>query len=259
MPRAKRTYFPGMLWHLTQRCHDRAFLLRFEEDRRNWLNWMLEAKQRYELSILNYTVTSNHVHLVVLDDGPPGSIAEAMHLASGQTAQDYNLRKKRRGAFWDDRYHATAVDTDIHFLRCLFYIDLNMVRAGVVGHPRDWRDCGFREIVGLRERYRLIDRQKLCSILHVAERDLERSYARWMEDYMQKPRLERESCWTESVAVGSECFVNRVKKELGLRATYRKITGGDGSFRLEEEPRRWRYPMRKAKRLKSNSGPRNGF
>jgi hypothetical protein len=29
-------------------------------------------------------------------------------------------------------YHATAVDTDEHLARCFTYIDLNMVRAGVV-------------------------------------------------------------------------------------------------------------------------------
>src|SRR5512137_673753 len=107
MPRAKRTYLPGMLWHITQRCHDRVFLLRFQEDRRNWIGWMRRARVRYDLSILNYTVTSNHVHLLVLDDGPPGSLANAMHLVSGQVAQEYNSRKDRRGAFWDDRYHAT--------------------------------------------------------------------------------------------------------------------------------------------------------
>lgn len=45
-----------------------------------------------------------------------------------RTAQEYNRHKGRQGAFWEDRYHAT----DEHLHRCLAYIDLNMVRAGVV-------------------------------------------------------------------------------------------------------------------------------
>jgi len=32
-----------------------------------------------------------------------------MQLIAGRTAQQYNRRKTRNGAFWKDRYHATAV------------------------------------------------------------------------------------------------------------------------------------------------------
>jgi hypothetical protein len=44
----------------------------------------------------------------------------------------WNIRKQRKGASWEDRYHATAIEKNNHLERCLVYIDLNMVRAGVV-------------------------------------------------------------------------------------------------------------------------------
>jgi len=50
-------------------------------------------------------------------------IAESMQLIAGRTAQEYNQRKGRRGAFWEDRYHATAIEADVHLHRCLVYID----------------------------------------------------------------------------------------------------------------------------------------
>ena len=40
-----------------------------------------------------------------------------------------------------------------------------MIRAGVVDHPQDWDWCGYRELFGLRRRYRLIDRARLFEIL----------------------------------------------------------------------------------------------
>jgi hypothetical protein len=36
------------------------------KDRRRWLQWLYEAKKRYGLVILNYAVTSNHIHLLVV-------------------------------------------------------------------------------------------------------------------------------------------------------------------------------------------------
>jgi len=65
MPRANRHYIPGYIWHITHRCHKREFLLKFARDRRRWMAWLFETRKRYGLSILNYIVTSNHVHLLV--------------------------------------------------------------------------------------------------------------------------------------------------------------------------------------------------
>jgi putative transposase len=94
--------------------------------------------KRFGLCVLNYMVTSNHVHLLVKDTGS-NVIAESMQLIAGRTAQEYNQRKSKQGAFWEDRYHATrcAKPTNICIV-VWFYIDLNMVRAGVVTHPFDW-------------------------------------------------------------------------------------------------------------------------
>jgi putative transposase len=87
--------------------------------------------------VLNYTVTSNHIHLLVKDTSP-NVIADSMQLIAGRTGPAYNQRKQRHGAFWGDGYHATAIEADEHLRRCLVYIDLNMVRAGVVTHPSEW-------------------------------------------------------------------------------------------------------------------------
>ena len=51
MARAKRHFVPGKIWHITNRCHNREFLLKFGRDRRRWLQWLFIAKKRYGLTI----------------------------------------------------------------------------------------------------------------------------------------------------------------------------------------------------------------
>ena len=65
MPRANRHFFPEHVWHITRRCHKKEFLLKFARDRRRWIYWLFQAKKRYGVGVLNYTVTSNHIHLLV--------------------------------------------------------------------------------------------------------------------------------------------------------------------------------------------------
>ena len=73
-------------------------------------------------------------------------IPKSMKLVAGRTGQKYNQRKNRRGAFWEDRYHATAVESGDHLAQCLVYIDMNMERAGVANHPSKWSFSGYNEI-----------------------------------------------------------------------------------------------------------------
>jgi putative transposase len=52
---------------------------------------------------LNYMITSNHVHLLVVDDGDRDVIPNSMQLIAGRAGQEFNQRKDRRGAYWGDR------------------------------------------------------------------------------------------------------------------------------------------------------------
>jgi putative transposase len=50
--------------------------------------------------------------------------------------------ENRKGFFWEDRYHATVVDAHHHLIQGMAYVDLNMVRAGVITHPLEWPFSG---------------------------------------------------------------------------------------------------------------------
>jgi len=234
MPRANRYHIPGCVWHITHRCHKQEFLLKFERDRKRWRHWLFEAKKRYGLCVLNYIATSNHVHLLVVDTRK-GVIPQSLQLIAGRTGQEYNQRKKRKGAFWEDRYHATAVETDNHLAKCLVYIDLNMVRAGVVKHPSEYRVSGYNEIQRPPSRYRVIDRSALLDIFAMTneERFLE-EHRQWVEEQLRADDLRRKELWSQSIAVGSEEFVKEIKHQLGVRAAYRTVVMEDEGCALKE-------------------------
>jgi putative transposase len=237
MPRAKLFLLPNYLWHITHRCHNRAFLLRFARDRVAWMQWVYQARIRYGLRVLAFAVTSNHIHLLVYADGREGVIPRSILLAASRVALEYNRRKRRSGAFWEGNYHATAVQSGEHFRQCLVYIDLNAVRAGIVRHPADWPFCGFQEIAGLRARKCLIDKRLLMELLGMeSERRMADRYQGWIQEALASGDMSRQPAWTESVAVGREDFVKRIHGELGLRAVHKETVNVAGGFVLREPP-----------------------
>jgi putative transposase len=236
MPRANRHFIPGHVWHITHRCHKKEFLLKFEKDKSRWLWWLFEAKKRYGACIFDYVITSNHIHLLLYDRGTEECIPRTIQLIAGRTGQEFNQRKGRQGAFWEDRYHATAVETNDHLVQCIVYIDLNMVRAGVVAHPSEWRKfTGYNEIQNPRKRYALIDHAELITLLGFRDfADLIKSHAAWVDEALKEEKKVRDGRWTESVAVGSKEYVGAIKEKLGALFLRRRIEGRDGQYELRE-------------------------
>ncbi|MDD5169117.1 MAG: hypothetical protein PHN75_09885 [Syntrophales bacterium] len=196
MARANRHYLPGYVWHITHRCHLKEFLLKFSQDRKRYIKWLSEAKKRFGLSILNFIITSNHTHILVYDTGND-VIPRSMQLV---------------------------------------YIDLNMVRAGVVVHPSEWRECGYNEIIDQPKTSRLIDNKILKSILGFSdEDDLDVAYQQVVSDAMRSTLQARQPMWTESIAVGDEDYVTETKEKLTVMALGREIKPADSAFMLREQ------------------------
>ena len=130
MPRAKRHYLHGYVWHITHRCHKKEFLLKLVKDRQRWLYWLFEAKKRYGL------------------------------------------------------------------------IDFNSIM-----------------------RLLLIESQD----------ELKEAHHKCIEAELKKSQPDRQSKWTQSIAVGEKSFVEQIKERLGIGSKGRKIIEDDDAYQLRDE------------------------
>lgn len=94
MPRRRRCWADKACYHVTHRCHERRFLLKFAKHRKIYLQKLFEATRRFKVDILDYMVTSNHVHLL-LTARHGGEISAALQFLHGGIAQKFNILKER--------------------------------------------------------------------------------------------------------------------------------------------------------------------
>ncbi len=234
MARANRLRGDGGIFHVTHRCHDRDFLLKFGRDRNAYRAKLLEHLQSYEIWLLDYCLTSNHVHLLA-DAAEREQLSGFMREVEGEFAKDYNRRKHRSNAFWGDPFHATRVEGGDYLWRCLCYIELNMVRCGVVKHPRDWEWVGYHEIMGARQRYRVLDLERLCWRLRVARvEEVRKNLEVSLAERIAADQLQREACWSESLAVGSASFIEKLKPSDFSRRETEMVETAAGVWALQE-------------------------
>jgi putative transposase len=218
MPRASRYLQEGYTYHLTHRCHDRRFLLRFKREWKAYREWLRVGANRYGVPVYGYCITSNHTHVVAhVDDRE--AVARMMQLAAGSVGQTLNIRKGHEGSVWEHPYQCTMIEDGQHLLNCLRYVDMNMVRAGVVEHPEQWPGCGYDELTGQRKRYRIIDIDRLVQSLDLPDAaSLARLHREGIGIQIERRDLSRQAHWTEAVAIGGREFV----AQAGKANTYRK-------------------------------------
>ena len=246
MPRANRYFLPGKLYHLTHRCHDRQFLFKFAKDRNRYRQIMWESLDQFAVEVFSYCLTSNHTHFLVRSE-EPGLVSQWMQEVEGQFAQAYNRRKKRSGSFWEGRYHCTMIEPGPHLWQCMVYIELNMVRAGVVPHPEQWPWCSYQEGMGRRQRYVLINQQSCLRTLGNPDlKSFQEHYRRLIDETISQDMCRREPGWTESLAVGSKEFVGAIEQATvhGRRFETEPMVGDAWALKESE----WEYGSLDAKK-----------
>jgi len=236
MPRGNRLGGDGGIFHLTHRCHNRSFLLKFARDRDAYRAKLREYLRQFDVALLDYCLTSNHVHLLV-DGQERVEVGGLMRTVAGEFARAYNQRKGRMNAYWGDNYHATLVESGEYLWRCLVYIEMNMVRCGVVGHPREWPWVGYHDIMGTRKRYRLVDLERLCWRVGADSLDERRGNLKEsLAETIARNWVKRESCWTEGLAVGSHAFVEKVQPLILSRRQSEVVATDTKMWILKEIP-----------------------
>jgi putative transposase len=136
MARRHRMFEEGMSLHVHQRGNNRVDMFRDDIDRIVFLTVLHESCDRYHVRVHVWTFMDNHFHLVVTPQAPD-SLARAMQQAGRRYVPYFNRRFARTGGLWEGRYSAHPIGTEKYWYRCLRYVELNRVRAGIVASPEE--------------------------------------------------------------------------------------------------------------------------
>jgi putative transposase len=124
------------------------------------------------------------------------------------------------------------------------YIDLNMVRAGVVSHPAQWAHGGYAEIQSPSARYGLIGLGALCEPFGFGDvAALQGAQREWVDESLRSDDRAQAPEWANAIAVGSPDFVAKVKADLGIAARHRHVDVSGTSGVLREPEAAYRHEM----------------
>jgi putative transposase len=146
MARPQRLQIAGGLYHLTTRGVRQDPIYRTARDGDRFLVIAAETIARFGWECHAYCLMPNHYHFVV--ETPEPNVSAGMHRLNWTYARYFNVQYDFEGHVFDRRFWSVLIESDWQLLETIRYVVLNPVRAGLCGHPGEWRWSSYRATVG---------------------------------------------------------------------------------------------------------------
>ena len=143
MPRRFRNCPPGLSVHVVQRGNNRQICFAEEADLKAYANWLREAAEKFDVAVHAWVFMTNHVHLLLTPATAVG-VSRCMQHLGRHYVRYFNYRYERTGTLFEGRFNSSLVQSQQYLLACQRYIELNPVRAGLVGDPADYTWSSYR-------------------------------------------------------------------------------------------------------------------
>jgi len=144
MARRPRLRIAGVPQHVIQRGNNRQATFLSPCDYSFYLHCLRDAAAKHGCLVHAYVLMPNHVHLLATPAGPDGLSLLMRDLGRRYVQQYVNPVYQRSGTMWEGRYKSNLVEAQKYLLACCRYIELNPVRARIVGRPEDYAWSSYR-------------------------------------------------------------------------------------------------------------------
>jgi REP element-mobilizing transposase RayT len=136
MPRRKRSYHPGCVFHLTSRASGRDHW--FDERLRDEIATVIgDALRRTDARLIAFVIMSNHLHLIVKQGLAP--LARLMQPIGRRTALLVQKKHGRSGHILERGFRDRECSSSDHLRQAIYYVHRNPVKAGLCDDPASYR------------------------------------------------------------------------------------------------------------------------
>ncbi len=231
MPRTARIVISGYPHHIIQRGHNKQAVFATDTDYHIYLDNLREWKEKLSCKVYAYCLMTNHVHLIIEPGEAERNLAQLMKRVAGRQTRYVNKIEKRTGSLWEGRYKSSLISTNEYLLACCRYVELNPVRAGIVGGPAGYRWSSYGCKTN-QQNEEWLDLDPCYMGLGSTAKKRAEKYREWVEGTIPECEWQiiRQSLQRGQLT-GSKRFVDEIERKIERRVEFR----GQGRPRKERK------------------------
>ena len=186
MPRQARIDLAGYMYHVLARGNERREIFPEKGDCEDFLSRFKTALDKTGGKCLAWCLMPNHFHLLILRGKNP--LAELMRRLMTGYAIGFNIRHRRSGHLFQNRYKGILCDEEEYFRELVAYIHLNPLRAKLVQDFRglgEYKWCGHGALIG-RYKAAFLERDYVLGHFGDTEKKAVQCYMTFLKDRRDK-------------------------------------------------------------------------
>jgi len=217
MPRTARIAPGDNIYHVLTRGNNRQNVFKDNADYERYKDILLKYKEKFCCKLYHYALMSNHTHLVIETQEGKGGLADIMKGINLSYAQYYKGRYRHIGHFWQDRYKSIIISKDEYLLACGSYVEVNPVRAKIVGDPRDYKWSSY-SAYAYGKKDLLIDEHPIYEQLSNNELERRKKYREFVLGVLKEKEAMKGEM-NRRVMYGNKDFTEKIAKNYKIEET----------------------------------------
>ena len=173
MAKEKRIWYPGAVYHITNRGNRRADIFKDGEDYQVYLTILQQTMDKYPYILYSYCLMTNHIHLQL--ETKDVEIWHIMRHINLLYTKYFNNKHNFVGHLFQGRYKSEIIENDSYNLETSRYIHLNPVKANMAKNPIDYPWSSYDIYMGQRES-EIVNEDKILSYFKDNSRELYKNY-----------------------------------------------------------------------------------
>lgn len=173
MAKKKRIWYPGAVYHITNRGNRRADIFRDEEDYQVYLTILEQTMDKYPYILYTYCLMTNHIHIQL--ETKDVEIWHIMRYINLLYTKYFNNKYNFLGHLFQGRYKSEVIENDAYNLETSRYIHLNPVKAAMVDKPIDYKWSSYGVYMG-KVKSDIVTDEKILSYFKGNSRKLYKNY-----------------------------------------------------------------------------------
>lgn len=215
MPRVRREKCPNSIYHVIVRGNNKEDIFRDYMDREVYLNRLKRYKEKFQVEVYAYCMMTNHVHLLIYDNGQ--DISKFMQGLSLSYAIYFNKKYNRCGHLFQGRFTSAMVRSDDYFLHVSKYIHLNPVKANIVNEAVQYNWSSFKIYMGIKDKKEIINTKRILKYFADKDREAQQLYLEYVQNGEEVDAAE------VAIALEPACEIQKESRESTKGANVKRV------------------------------------
>ena len=146
MPRAARKFLESGFFHVMVQGIKKEEIFYKNQYKEKYIELIKIFLKKQNVKLIAYCVMNNHVHMILYSEDIK-ELTKFMERLNTTYAIHYNKNENRVGYVYRDRFKSKELYNQDYLTKCIKYVHMNPVKAGIVKEERDYKYSTYNDYI----------------------------------------------------------------------------------------------------------------